>query len=85
MGAEVATAETAGMAPGGMPLSEAEWDARVREWFPELADTRLRQMTKPTIEPYHDYTREQLRVRPFRYCHLGSAARISCGRAAAPH
>jgi hypothetical protein len=30
-------AEAAGMVPGGPPLSEAEWDARIRQWFPELA------------------------------------------------
>jgi len=41
----VAAAETAGMVPGGLALGEAERDAKVREWFPELADTRLRQMT----------------------------------------
>jgi len=44
----IAVAEAPGMAPGGPPLSEAEWDARVRAWFPELADTRLRQVTWPS-------------------------------------
>jgi hypothetical protein len=33
----VAAAEAAGMVAGGPPLSEAEWDARARAWFPELA------------------------------------------------
>ena len=51
------------MVPGGPPLSEAEWDARVREWFPELADTRLRQVTWPAIEPHHEFIREQLQGR----------------------
>ena len=37
------------MVAGGPPLSEAEWDVKVREWFPELADTRLRQVTWPAI------------------------------------
>ena len=44
-----AAAQAAGMVPGGPPLSEAGWDARMREWFPELADTRLRQVTWPAI------------------------------------
>ena len=43
----VAAAQAAGMRPGGPPLAEAEWDARVRQWFPELSDTRLRQVTWP--------------------------------------
>ena len=38
------------MAPGGPPVSEAEWRALAREWFPQLADTRLRQVTWPEIE-----------------------------------
>jgi transposase len=58
----VAAAEAAGMVPGGPPLGEAEWDARVREWFPELADTRLRQVTWPAIEPHHEYISEQLKA-----------------------
>jgi transposase len=47
---------------GGPPLSEAEWDARVRAWFPELADTRLRQVTWPAIEPHQEFIREQLKA-----------------------
>ena len=58
----IAVAEAAGMVPGGPPLTEAEWDARVREWFPELADTRLRQVTWPAIEAHHDYIGEQLKA-----------------------
>jgi hypothetical protein len=42
--------------------ASAEWDAKVREWFPELADTRLRQVTWPAIEPHHEFIREQLRA-----------------------
>ena len=55
-------AQAAGMVPGGPALSEAEWDARARAWFPELADTRLRQVTWPAIEPHHDYIHEQLQA-----------------------
>ena len=58
----VAVAEAAGMVPGGAPLSEAEWDAKAREWFPELADTRLRQVTWPAIEPHHEFIGEQLKA-----------------------
>ena len=32
----VAVAEAAGLAAGGPPVSEEEWQARVREWFPAL-------------------------------------------------
>jgi transposase len=59
-GKYIAAAQAAGMVPGGPPLSEAEWDARARAWFPELADTRLRQVTWPAIEPHHEFIREQL-------------------------
>src|SRR6266700_3572884 len=55
-----AAAAAAGMRPGGPPASEAEWAARVREWFPELADTRLRQVTWPAIAAHHDYIAAQL-------------------------
>jgi transposase len=58
----VAAAETAGMRPGRLRLSEAELDVRVREWFPELADTRLRQVTWQVIEPHHEYIREQMKA-----------------------
>jgi transposase len=56
----VAPAIAAGMVPGGAPPGEAEWHARVREWFPELADTRLRQVTWPAIGKHHEYICEQL-------------------------
>ena len=43
----LAAAEAAGMAPGGPPVSQERWGELAREWFPELADTRLRQVTWP--------------------------------------
>ena len=56
----VAPAESAGITPGGPPVSEAEWAQRVREWFPELADTRLRQVTWPQIAEHHEFIAVQL-------------------------
>jgi len=34
----------------------------VRGWFPQLADTRLRQVTWPAISKHHDYTTAQLKA-----------------------
>jgi transposase len=52
----------AGMAPGGPPRAQAEWAVLVRDWFPELADTRLRQVTWPQIEAHPDYIVAQLEL-----------------------
>ncbi len=57
-----APAIAAGMAPGGPPRSQAQWAELVRGWFPELVDTRLRQVTWPAIEVHRDYIVEQLRA-----------------------
>jgi transposase len=59
----VAPAVAAGIAPGGPAKSEDEWHELVREWFPELADTRLRQVTWPAIAEHHEYIAGQLRAR----------------------
>ena len=59
----VAPAVAAGIVPGGPAKSEQEWHELVREWFPELADTRLRQVTWPAIAGHHDYIVEQLKAR----------------------
>ena len=45
----IAPAEAAGIVPGGPPKTEEEWSELVRGWFPQLADTRLRQVTWPAI------------------------------------
>jgi transposase len=58
----IAPAIGAGIAPGGPAKTEAEWQALVREWFPGLADTRLRQVTWPAIAVHHDYIVEQLKA-----------------------
>jgi transposase len=59
----VAPAVAAGIAPGGPAKTEQEWHELVREWFPELADTRLRQVTWPAIAEHHDYIVEQIKAR----------------------
>ena len=56
----VAAAEAAGMAPGGPAVGQEEWARLAREWFPELADTRLRQVTWPAIGEHRDYIVAQL-------------------------
>jgi hypothetical protein len=35
----------------------------VREWFPELSDTRLRHATWPAIARHHDYIVKQINAR----------------------
>ena len=58
----IAPAEAAGIVPGGPAKSEEEWAELVRGWFPQLADTRLRQVTWPAISEHHDYIVEQLKA-----------------------
>lgn len=57
----LAPAVAAGLAPGGPPMGEADWRKLAGEWFPELADARLRQVSWPGIEPHRDYIAEQLK------------------------
>ena len=58
----VAPAVAAGIAPGGPAKSEGEWQDLVREWFPGLSDSRLRQVTWPAIGEHHEYIVEQLKA-----------------------
>ena len=55
----LAPAIGAGLEPGS-GRAEAEWAVLVREWFPQLADTSLRQVSWPLIEPHRDYIVAQL-------------------------
>ena len=59
----VAPAAAAGIAPGSPAKTEQEWADLVREWFPELSDARLRQVTWPAIAEHRDYITEQLKAR----------------------
>jgi predicted transcriptional regulator len=49
----VRAAESSGLAPGP-PLSAEEWAGRIRTWFPEVVDTRLRQTTRTELDRYRD-------------------------------
>ena len=57
-----APAIAAGIKPGGAARSRSEWAELVRGWFPELVDTRLRQVTWPDIEVHRDYVVEQFKA-----------------------
>src|SRR5256885_2183463 len=62
----LAPAVAAGLAPGGPAMSPqgwaAPWAALVMRWFPQLADTRLRQVTWPEIARHHEYITEMLKA-----------------------
>ncbi len=61
-GKYIGAAVAAGMSPGGPPVTEERWAELVREWFPELADTRLRQVTWPAIGAHHEFVTGQLKA-----------------------
>ena len=50
----VAPAEAAGMRPGGPPVSEEQWRALARGWFPQVAGTGVRQVSWREIAVHHD-------------------------------
>jgi transposase len=58
----IAPAEAAGIVPGGPAKSAEEWAELVRGWFPQLADTRLRQVTWPAISEHHEFITGQLKA-----------------------
>ena len=57
-----APARKAGIEPGGPPMAEADWRVLATGWFPELVDTRLRQVSWPGIECHRDYIAAQLKA-----------------------
>src|SRR5690606_4960894 len=58
----IAPAIEAGMVPGGPALTQAQWSVLVRDWFPGLVDTSLRQVTWPEIGRHHEYITGQLKL-----------------------
>ena len=58
----IAPAVAAGIAPGRPARGQEEWAGLVRGWFPQLSDTRLRQVTWPAIEKHHEYITAQLKA-----------------------
>jgi transposase len=65
----VAPAEAAGLVPSGPVMSEEAWRARVREWFPSLVDTRLRQPSWDRIAAHHERIKALLGVVPVSVIH----------------
>ena len=58
----LAPAEAAGIVAGQEPaLSTEDWRERIQEWFPQVADAALRQITWPAIAVHRDYIMEQLK------------------------
>lgn len=58
----IAPAVDAGMVPGDPALSLSQWAVLVRDWFPGLDDTSLRQVTWPEIAVHHEYIVDQLKA-----------------------
>jgi transposase len=58
----LAPAVAAGLAPGGPEMTAGDWAELVAGWFPQLADTRLRQTTWPQIAAHHEYIVEMLKA-----------------------
>src|SRR5580658_7120215 len=50
----VAPAESAGLVPGGPPVTEEAWRGHVREWFPQLYDTTLTHPSVARMAELHD-------------------------------
>ena len=64
-----APARAEGMAPGGPPITEAEWREKLRRWFPKLYDTRLVRPTWDEIAAHHDRIGELLGQVPLSVAH----------------
>jgi transposase len=65
----VAPAEAAGMVPGGPPVTEEQWRALARRWFPQIAGTGLRQPSWGEIAVHHDQIAGLLGVVPVSVIH----------------
>ncbi|WP_406462457.1 hypothetical protein OH768_44650 [Streptomyces sp. NBC_01622] len=51
----LAPAEVSGIVPGGPPMSDTDWARLIRGWFPELLNSRLRQVTLSEIDLHRDF------------------------------
>ncbi|HEX2290557.1 MAG TPA: IS21 family transposase [Pseudonocardiaceae bacterium] len=58
----LAPAVAGGLRPGGAAMGQQDWATLVAGWFPQLADTRLRQTTWPQIAEHHEYITAQLKL-----------------------
>lgn len=65
----VAKALAAGLCPGGPPITEEQWRAWVREWFPKLYDTRLVRPSWPEIARHHERIADLVGVVPVSVIH----------------
>ena len=65
----VAAAEAAGMVPGGPPVTEEQWRALARQWFPQVAGTGIRQVSWREIAVHHDRIAGLLGVVPVSVIH----------------
>lgn len=57
-----APAITAGLVPGGPPLSKEEWEALVADWFPGLSDRSRHQKTWPELEAHRERIKDWIGV-----------------------
>lgn len=64
----IAPAEHEGLVPGGS-LSGEEWARRVKEWFPELSDPRVRSSVSSEIARFDPYIRKHLPVNTLATIH----------------
>jgi transposase len=65
----VAAAEAAGMTPGGPPVTEEQWRALARQWFPQVAGTGIRQVSWREIAVHHDRIAALVGVVPVSVIH----------------
>ena len=65
----VAPADAEGITPGGPPVSEEEWRAKIRTWFPTLYDTRLMRPTWAEIAQHHEAIKNLVGVVPASVIH----------------
>jgi transposase len=65
----VAAAEATGLVPGGPPVSEEQWRGWVREWFPNLVDSKLRQPSWGEIDRHRELIEGWLGVVPASVIH----------------